>query len=65
VITALAVVFGAAAGLGGLYASNRWNVAAGAGITLAATGILMLSSLMSRARRARIPAVAHPVEVPA
>ena len=65
VITALAVVFGAAAGLGGLYASNRWNVAAGAGITLAATGILMLSSLMSRARRAWIPAAAHHVEVPA
>ena len=65
VITALAVVFGAAAGLGGLYASNRWNVAAGAGITLTATGILMLSSLMSRARRAWIPAAARPVEVSA
>ena len=52
VITALAVVFGAAGGLGGLYASSRFDVAAGASITLAATGILVLSALLSRARPA-------------
>ncbi|MEU4235726.1 metal ABC transporter permease [Actinoplanes sp. NPDC026619] len=50
VITALAVVFGAASGLGGLYASMRWNIAAGASITLTATALLALSLLLSRAR---------------
>lgn len=65
VITALAVVFGAAGGLVGLYASSRWNLAAGASITLTATGILLLSSLLSRARRAWMPASAHSMEAPA
>ena len=50
VITALAVVFAVAAGLGGLYASNRWNVAAGASIALTATAILAASSLAARLR---------------
>ena len=47
VITALAVTFGIASGLGGLYASSRWNVAAGASITLTATAILALSTVLS------------------
>ena len=47
VITALAVVFGVASGLGGLYASSRWDVAAGASITLTATAILALSTVLS------------------
>lgn len=65
VITALAVAFGAASGLGGLYASSRWNVAAGASITLTATAILVLSSLVSRVRSARIPAPVRSSEAPA
>jgi ABC-type Mn2+/Zn2+ transport system permease subunit len=52
VITALAVVFAVAAGLAGLYASNRWNVAAGASIALSATAILLVSSLAARVRPA-------------
>ena len=56
VITALAVVLGVASGLGGLYASGRWNVAAGASIALTATGILLLSCLLSRVRQAWKPA---------
>lgn len=48
VMTALAVAFGAAGGLGGLYASARWNIAAGASITLTATALLGLSLLLSR-----------------
>ncbi|MEV4706378.1 metal ABC transporter permease [Actinoplanes sp. NPDC049316] len=50
VMTALAVTFGVAAGLIGLYASSRWNVAAGAGIALAATGLLLVSAALSRLR---------------
>jgi ABC-type Mn2+/Zn2+ transport system permease subunit len=66
IITALAVVFGAASGLGGLYASSRWDVAAGAGITLTATAILMLSALLSRAaRRVWIPVPPQALEAPA
>ena len=65
VITALAVAFGVASGLGGLYASSRWNVAAGAAITLTATGILVLSSLLSWARRARVTSRAPSPVVPA
>ncbi len=44
VITLLAVVFAVGGGLFGLYASSRWNVAAGAAIALTVTGILVLSS---------------------
>jgi len=51
VMTALATAFGVAAGLIGLYASSRWNVAAGASIALAATGILLVSALLARSRR--------------
>ncbi|BCJ40989.1 membrane protein [Actinoplanes ianthinogenes] len=47
VITALAVLFGTTSGLAGLYASARWNVAAGAAITLAAASVLPLSMLLS------------------
>ncbi|GAA3345054.1 hypothetical protein GCM10020358_50700 [Amorphoplanes nipponensis] len=56
VITALAVTFGVLSGLGGLYASSRWNVAAGASITLTATAILALSTVLSRVVRGRGPA---------
>ncbi|MGA5299939.1 metal ABC transporter permease [Nucisporomicrobium flavum] len=48
VMTALATAFGVTAGLIGLYASSRWNVAAGAAIALAATAILLLSALLAR-----------------
>jgi ABC-type Mn2+/Zn2+ transport system permease subunit len=54
VVTALAVCFGILSGLAGLWASAQWNVAAGASITLAATGILLVSSL---ARQLRIRVV--------
>lgn len=43
VATVLAVVFGVVSGLAGLYASSRWNVAAGASISLAATAVLVAS----------------------
>lgn len=48
VITALAVAFGAGSGVAGLYLSTRWNIAAGAGITLTATAVLAVSLLLSR-----------------
>jgi ABC-type Mn2+/Zn2+ transport system permease subunit len=48
VITVLAMVFGVISGLGGLYASSRWNIAAGASITLLATAILIASTVLSR-----------------
>jgi ABC-type Mn2+/Zn2+ transport system permease subunit len=53
VVTTLAAGFGVASGLGGLYASSRWNVAAGASIALTATAILLLSGLLSRVRPVR------------
>jgi ABC-type Mn2+/Zn2+ transport system permease subunit len=53
VITALAVAFGVASGLGGLYASSRWNIAAGASITLTATTVLLMSTVLSRLIRTR------------
>ncbi|BEL06631.1 metal ABC transporter permease [Actinoplanes sichuanensis] len=40
-MTGLAVVFGIVSGLTGLYVSARWNVAAGASISLAATLVLV------------------------
>ncbi|BCJ50394.1 hypothetical protein Asp14428_18690 [Actinoplanes sp. NBRC 14428] len=58
VMTALAVAIGAGSGLAGLYASSHWNVAAGASIALAATAILMLSSLLARVRDLRPRATA-------
>jgi len=48
VITALAITFGVVSGLLGLGVSSRWNVAAGASITLTATTILLVSLLGSR-----------------
>ncbi len=48
VVTALAVLLGVAAGLGGLYASSRWNIAAGAAIALTATGLLLASWVLTR-----------------
>jgi ABC-type Mn2+/Zn2+ transport system permease subunit len=65
VITALAVTFGIAGGLAGLYASSRWNIAAGASITLAATAILALSTLLSRMAGNRVPASVGAPAVPA
>lgn len=59
VITGLAVLFAVASGLAGLYASSRWNVAAGASISLTATGVLLVSWLLTRvtaAVRAVVPA---------
>jgi ABC-type Mn2+/Zn2+ transport system permease subunit len=64
-ITALAVTFGIVSGLGGLYASSRWNVAAGASITLTATTILALSTALSRLVRGRVPASGGARVVPA
>jgi len=55
-MTVLATAFGIAAGLAGLCASSRWNVAAGASIALAATGILLLSVLLTRVPRLLMPA---------
>jgi ABC-type Mn2+/Zn2+ transport system permease subunit len=43
VMTALAVLFAVGSGLAGLAASGRWNIAAGASISLAATAVLVLS----------------------
>ncbi|GAA2703424.1 metal ABC transporter permease [Actinoplanes palleronii] len=50
VASGLSVLFAVVSGLAGLYASTRWNVAAGAAISLAATGVLLLSWLLVRAR---------------
>ena len=61
VITALAMGFGVVSGLLGLYVSSRWNVAAGASITLTATAILLGSLVTSRLAALRHrPAVAAP-----
>ncbi|MBM2614846.1 metal ABC transporter permease [Actinoplanes sp. LDG1-06] len=49
-ITALAVVFGVGSGLAGLWMSGQWNVAAGAAISLTATGVLLVSWLCTRLR---------------
>jgi ABC-type Mn2+/Zn2+ transport system permease subunit len=49
-ITALSVGFAIVSGLAGLYASGRWNVAAGASISLTATGLLLMSWLAVRLR---------------
>jgi ABC-type Mn2+/Zn2+ transport system permease subunit len=48
VMTALAVLFGAGSGAAGLLLSDRYDVAAGAAITLTATAILLISSLLTR-----------------
>ncbi|WP_433796870.1 metal ABC transporter permease [Actinoplanes sp. CA-252034] len=49
VTTALAVAFAVASGLAGLYASSRWDLAAGASISLAATAALAVSWALRRA----------------
>jgi ABC-type Mn2+/Zn2+ transport system permease subunit len=46
--TALAMLFGAASGITGLWLSDRYDVAAGAAITLNATAILLISTLLTR-----------------
>jgi len=53
-ITALAMAFGMLSGILGLYASSRWNLAAGASITLIATAILVVSLVASRIAAPRI-----------
>ncbi|MEU8238877.1 metal ABC transporter permease [Actinoplanes missouriensis] len=58
VITALAVVFAIGSGLIGLYASARWNVAAGASISLTATAVLAVSWLGRWRRPVAGPVVA-------
>jgi ABC-type Mn2+/Zn2+ transport system permease subunit len=55
VATVLAVTFAVVSGLAGLWVSSRWNVAAGASISLAATAVLVLSWGLLRLRRA-VPA---------
>jgi len=55
VITALSVGFGVASGLAGLLLSGRYDIAAGAAITLVAAAILVLSLAATRIPR---PAVA-------
>jgi len=49
IVTALAMTFGVLSGLSGLSISGRFNVAAGAAITLTATTVLLLSLLLTRA----------------
>jgi ABC-type Mn2+/Zn2+ transport system permease subunit len=56
-MTALSVVFAVVSGLAGLWISSRWNVAAGASISLTATAVLVVSWTMVRVRST----VAHPV----
>jgi ABC-type Mn2+/Zn2+ transport system permease subunit len=50
VVTALAVTFAVGSGLAGLWISGRWNVAAGASISLTATAVLLVSWLSVRLR---------------
>jgi ABC-type Mn2+/Zn2+ transport system permease subunit len=50
VTTALAVAFGIGSGLAGLWISGRWNVAAGASISLTATAVLAFSWVCARVR---------------
>ncbi len=52
VITALSVTFAVSSGLAGLWISSRWDVAAGASISLTATAVLALSYLFVRLRAA-------------
>ncbi len=50
VLFAVAVLLAVSSGLIGLYASARWNVAAGAAISLAATAFLLVSWVLVRVR---------------
>jgi ABC-type Mn2+/Zn2+ transport system permease subunit len=68
VVTAVAVLFGAGSGIAGLLASARYNVAAGSAITLTATAILLVSSVLTRSlpvRRAGLPAAPRGAHEPA
>jgi ABC-type Mn2+/Zn2+ transport system permease subunit len=61
--TALAAVFGVVSGLAGLAVSERFNIAAGGAITLAATLLFLLSLLVSPrhgALRRLLPRIADP-----
>lgn len=55
-LTALSVAFGVTSGLAGLLLSARYDIAAGAAITLVATAILLLSLAVTRLPRAVVPA---------
>lgn len=55
VLTPLAMTLGAAGGVLGLAVSTRWNVAAGAAITLSATAILLAALLWRRWRAGTTP----------
>ncbi|GGK76079.1 metal ABC transporter permease [Mangrovihabitans endophyticus] len=52
-LTVLAVVFGAVSGLAGLSLSTRWDIAAGASITLTATLLLAMSLLLAKTKEAQ------------
>ncbi|MET0422615.1 MAG: metal ABC transporter permease [Actinoplanes sp.] len=74
VITPLAMAFGVASGAIGLAVSTHWEVAAGAAITLTATGFLLVSLALSRAwpatpaqtrSRSAAPTQAEPAAPPA
>jgi ABC-type Mn2+/Zn2+ transport system permease subunit len=58
VVSALAVTFAVGAGFSGLWTSGRFAIAAGAGISLAATMILLVSTVAVRLRRRFIPEAA-------
>ncbi|GID67140.1 membrane protein [Actinoplanes cyaneus] len=63
VMSVLAVVFAVGSGLAGLWASGRFDIAAGAGISLTATAVLLLSWLLTRLRPAVSPGAAGRTEV--
>ncbi|MFI1990847.1 metal ABC transporter permease [Actinoplanes sp. NPDC020271] len=56
VMTVLAVVFAVGSGLAGLWASGRFDIAAGAGISLTATAVLLVSWAVTRLRAITAPA---------
>ena len=55
-LTPLSIAFGVGSGVAGLAVSTRWNVAAGAAITLSATAILLAALAWSLVRRPPGPA---------
>jgi len=59
-LTPLSIAFGIGSGAAGLAVSTRWNVAAGAAITLSATAILLAALAWNRARRPGRAAPARP-----
>jgi ABC-type Mn2+/Zn2+ transport system permease subunit len=60
VITVLAVLLAIASGLTGLWVSTRWNIAAGAGISLSATAVLAVSWVRTLSNRRSAPVAAAP-----